>query len=111
MTDHEIHDCIDKKNAIIINTVTSLFDSHTSSIVTLITNETEGIKKHIEKLEEQVTIQNGSVKGLREWKAGIEGGDAYKDKTGVANRQKTQIYISAILGIASIIITLIIKYG
>lgn len=114
MDDHQIHECIDKKNTLIIDTVTRLFDSHTSSIATLITNETEGIKKHIEKLENQVILQNGSVKGLREWRARIEGkeeGSSEGQKKRLTSIQQMGIVVAIIVGLTTATLSVVNAVG
>lgn len=110
MTDHEIHDCIDQKNQVVINTVKELFDTHTTSIVTLITTENEAIKAHIKKLEDQVIRQNGSVRDLKEWRANHDGKEQEKEsnnKRKLSSWQITGIIVAAFIGIATITMSII----
>lgn len=80
MSDKEIFECVDKKNQIVIETVSKLFDSHTTSIATLITTENQGLKDHIKRLEDQVIKQNGSVRDLREWRSRVDGATEAKSE-------------------------------
>lgn len=110
MTDEQIHACIDRKNEVVISAVKTLFDTHTSSISTLLTNETEGIKEHIKRLEAQVIKQNGSVRDLKEWKAkhdGIEQEKESQSKKSLSTLQAIGIVIGAIIGIATITLSIV----
>jgi len=104
MSDKEIFECVENKNQKVIETVSKLFDSHTSSIATLITTENQGIKDHIKKLEDQVIKQNGSVRDLREWRSRLDGvaeakGEIQRKK--LSSWQVAGIIIAAIIGLTT----------
>ena len=110
MTDDQIHACIDRKNEVVIDAVKTLFDAHTSSISTLLTSETEGIKEHIKRLETQVIKQNGSVRDLKEWKArhdGIEEANENHKKRNLSSWQVAGIVIAALIGLSTVTLSII----
>lgn len=107
MTDLEIHNCIEQKNQMVIDTVKELFGSHTSSIATLITSETQGIKEHIKKLEDQVTKQNGSVRDLKEWRArhdGIEDERSKQVAIGINKRGLSLQHIAVTVSVLALLV-------
>lgn len=87
MTDHEIHNCIDAKNELVTQQVTSMMESFSKAITGLIVEENKLIKHSIDQLTDRVGRQNGRVGksedrivDLEVWKGNHEGVDEGKSK-------------------------------
>lgn len=76
MTDEEIHRAIDHRE----DKICARFDSTIKTLTEFIALENQGMKKSIDALTLRVEQQNGSVRKLNEWKAGIEGAEKQKNK-------------------------------
>ena len=107
MTDTEIHDLIDKKNDHLIKNFGVMFDGYNKSITTLITMENRTMCHKIDKLTEKVERQNSSVRKLNEWKAKVTGVGEFLEKRGDLTWKKIGIIMMIIIGVASIVITII----
>ena len=80
-------------------------------------NGQEGLVCTIPKLDTKVSTLIETVAELRiaisgfaKFEAEISGIEKFKDRQGFSNRQRAGLYISGIIGISSILITLIIKF-
>jgi len=93
MNDIEVIQCIEERDDKLFKNVKDLIDGYTSSVTTLVTTENQNIKHSIDALTERVKRQNGSVRELNEWRAGLEGMEKAKDsvvKTKAENRADIQ---------------------
>lgn len=76
-----------------------------------IRHEVTTLSTKIETLTNIIHDLSINVSALVKFENEIKGVENFKDKAGAVTRQKTGLYITAIIGAASIIITLILKYG
>lgn len=109
MTDLQIIDRIETANKGVVNDIQSLIFGYTSSMTILFTSENQTIKKSIDKLTEKVEIQNGSLRELQNWKAGISSVTDYKEREALSTRQRATIIVSGIIGCSGIIVSIILK--
>ena len=84
-------------------------DGYTKAVTILITSETGNIKESIKELKEQVSKQNGSIRELKEWKAGYEGAEKAKEKSSVKSIQIWGLIIAFLVGSGGIALGLFNK--
>ena len=100
MTNKEIYECIDRKNDVLLQNLTGLFDGYVKSMTVLITEENHGIRKSIDALTLRVERQNSSVRELKEWKASVEGGESAM-KTWEAKHNRKFLRTMQIFGVVA----------
>ena len=83
MIDKEIIDYVRDCNKDLAETITKSVDltmKNTSLTILAdnqrIVNKVDNIQKSVEEVKDKVGKQNGSIRGLQEWRAGVEGGKA-----------------------------------
>lgn len=69
------------------------------------------IETKLDGVSEDIKLLTGSVADLINFRAEYAGVEKYKEKEGLTARQKAGLYISATIGISSIITALIIKFA
>lgn len=74
MIHKEILDYIRDCNRDLIELVTKSVDNSLKSFSTIILADNENIKNKIKEVRDKVETQNGAIRNLNEWKAGVEGG-------------------------------------
>jgi len=103
MTDNEIHDLIDRKNA----DLCSRIDGTVKTLTEFIATENQELRKSIDKLTDKVEKQNGSVRDLKEWRAKTEGKDE-----GVKEFKHERLTMWQLIGVIfGIIVSLTVVYG
>jgi len=68
------------------------------------------LSNKIDNLSETITLLSTNVSAMMKFQNEMIGARNFEEKAGITSRQKAGIYISAILGTASIITALILKF-
>ena len=74
MIDKKLIDYVDKCNERSINSMNEALDTRFKSLTSLIAIDNQNIKDKIKEVKDHVEKQNGSIRSLNEWRAGVEGG-------------------------------------